>query len=256
MKTYVISDLHSHMNVLKEFLSDIEEDDTVFCLGDTIDKGPDGIEVLNLIRNDSRFTLLMGNHELMMWEYLTLKKEYESSGKWKLMFSEIKYRLQQKETHWLKWNFGNATYADYLKQSRMEQEKIYEYLSHLPVLIRTEVNDRTFILVHASPYAYHDEDVIYFKDIRNTIEKYVWEWEPYAHVNNAIVITGHRIVPYSFHKDEVFTDGKWYDIDMGLAANSSYSSLAALCLNDLSVRYYPLKEEDRFHFPESGALEE
>ena len=71
------------------------------------------------------------------------------------------------------------------------------------------------------------------------IDHYVWDRAKYCHVDGKIVITGHNVVSSITREGRVIeTDGEWYDIDCGLAANDAYSRLAALKLDDLTVEYY------------------
>ena len=246
MATYVISDIHSHLSVLKDFLKDITEEDRVICLGDTIDKGPDGIRVLNLIRNDPRFTLLMGNHELMMLQFLMAEYNLQHLPKGSLT-TRLRYLKAYKEMEmlWLDWNDGMRTLRDFQSLSAEEQNDIHLYLYNLPVLMQLEVNQRQFVLVHSYPARIADRPYLYYEEVKDHINDFVWARDPYCKVEGKIVIVGHTIVQYEFRKDEVETDGEWYDIDLGLAMDCSLSKLAVLKLDDLSVRYYPLVKQNR-----------
>lgn len=247
MATYVISDIHSHFDVFQTFLDTLSEEDEVIIDGDTIDKGPDGIKVLNYVRKSESITLVMGNHELMMLDYLEAKRNLETVHFPSPSYFTKRSWLEKKADHWLQRNYGRYTYADYAALAVQEQNEIYEYLKSLPVLIHREVNGKKFIIVHAGLYNYQGKDV-YYRDVGDESQKYVWGWEPYQHEKDAIIITGHRIVPYVFYKTEVESDGSWYDIDMGLAMNSKQSQLAALCLEDLSVTYFPLENYADFDY--------
>ena len=239
MATYVISDLHSHLNILKRFVSDIDPQDKVICIGDVIDKGPDGIRVLEYIRESSQITMTLGNHEVMMLDFLLAQSKYRSSGILDRYF--LKKDYEAKGRLWQGWNSGKATYDDFMTLSDKRRAVITEYLMSLPLLLNEEVNGRKFVLVHAFPYNYQGKNV-YYKECPDQVAEYVWNREPYFHIDGRIVVTGHTIVQYHYGNDKVETDGQWYDIDMGLAMNSAVSKLAALRLDDLSVTYYNLWE--------------
>lgn len=79
--TYVISDVHGHLADLRATLAaadlvDGEDrwvggDSQLWVLGDLVDRGPDGIGVLRLVRSlqqqaPDRVHMLMGNHETLM----------------------------------------------------------------------------------------------------------------------------------------------------------------------------------------------
>ena len=52
MAIYVTSDAHGHVRALDEALSKISlaSDDTLYVLGDMIDRGPDPVGVIKLVR--------------------------------------------------------------------------------------------------------------------------------------------------------------------------------------------------------------
>jgi hypothetical protein len=79
--TYVISDVHGHLTDLRNLLSEaglvdgedrwVGGDSQLWVLGDLVDRGPDGIGVLRLVRSleqqvPDRVHMLMGNHETLM----------------------------------------------------------------------------------------------------------------------------------------------------------------------------------------------
>ena len=111
--------------------------------------------------------------------------------------------------------------------------------------MQLEVNQRQFVLVHSYPARIADRPYLYYEEVKDHINDFVWARDPYCKVEGKIVIVGHTIVQYEFRKDEVETDGEWYDIDLGLAMDCSLSKLAVLKLDDLSVRYYPLVKQNR-----------
>ena len=71
MKTYCIADVHGHLDNLYLFVKTLDKDDRVFVLGDAIDKGPMSLGCLQYIMADTRFTMLLGNHEYMMFNLLS-----------------------------------------------------------------------------------------------------------------------------------------------------------------------------------------
>ena len=65
---YVLSDIHGNKEAFDIILSmiDLQPDDHLYILGDVIDRGKYGIELLQQIRTMQNCTLLLGNHEYMM----------------------------------------------------------------------------------------------------------------------------------------------------------------------------------------------
>ena len=62
---YAISDLHGRLEKYREMLEQIEftSEDTLYVLGDVIDRGPDGIPILQDMMFRSNVFPLLGNHE-------------------------------------------------------------------------------------------------------------------------------------------------------------------------------------------------
>ena len=70
MATYVTSDAHGHVRALDRALEMARPgtQDTVFVLGDMVDRGPDPLGVITLVRSLPNVHVLMGNHEAMLLE--------------------------------------------------------------------------------------------------------------------------------------------------------------------------------------------
>jgi hypothetical protein len=125
------------------------EEDILIILGDVVDRGPDGIDLLLEIMGVPNVIMLLGNHEYMMLQYLSPT----ATG------TEIR-----------RWNRnGNApTLAAYLKQKAKVQQRIISYLRGLPTHIELEVNGKRFYLVHGFPGEnIHDE--VWFRPEIDTV---------------------------------------------------------------------------------------
>ena len=64
--TYVISDIHGQYDTFIKMLNKIKfkDNDTMYVIGDVIDRGPNPIKTLLYIMNEENIHLLCGNHEL------------------------------------------------------------------------------------------------------------------------------------------------------------------------------------------------
>lgn len=78
-KTYVTSDWHGCSNPALKIFDYLKEDDTLYFLGDAIDRGPDGIKLMNKLLTDSRVIYLKGNHEEFIEQYVPELIEGHSS---------------------------------------------------------------------------------------------------------------------------------------------------------------------------------
>ena len=141
MAHYVMGDIHGEADRFHAMLEKIHfsEEDTLILLGDVIDRGPDGIALLQEIMEMPNVIMLLGNHEYMMLQYLSPS----ATG------TEIR-----------RWNRnGNApTLVAYLKQKANVQQRIISYLRGLPTHLEMEINGKWFYLVHGFPGEnVHDE---------------------------------------------------------------------------------------------------
>lgn len=66
---YVMSDIHGHRrrfdSVMKQI--NLQPEDTLYILGDVIDRNPDGIRILQQLRAMPNVVMLLGNHEYKLY---------------------------------------------------------------------------------------------------------------------------------------------------------------------------------------------
>lgn len=238
MKTYCISDIHGHFSNLERFVETLNVDDKVFVLGDVIDKGPESIKCLEFIMNDSRFEMILGNHEHMMFDLLT--KDSNS------------YEYVEAYNLWVNMNEGKDTLDQYNELPINRKTKIYNYIKELPLNIpNLKVNEKTFYLVHSCP---NSKEQLYMRDVgfdEDEIACYVWDRvNPYdrLRVNDQIIIAGHTVVQSYlglktldikpiFDGDSI-ENAHYIDIDGGLATRLDNARLIAFCLDDTSYKLY------------------
>lgn len=141
---YVMSDIHGQKrrfdSVMKQI--NLQPDDTLYILGDVIDRNPDGIKILRQIMAMPNAKMLLGNHELMMMNALYYPPPEDEE--WPDLYYGPKLSL------WYR-NGGQITH-NYLKHIKKTiRQEIFEYLEKLPLNIELTLNNRQFILTHAAP---------------------------------------------------------------------------------------------------------
>ena len=132
MSTYVCSDIHGQYDLYKTMLQEINfsEKDQLYILGDVIDRGPNGILILQDLCARSNVTCLIGNHEHMMWNYIN--------------------RPIFKDLNWLHpSNGGTQTLTEYRKLSSTDKALVKEYLSQLYLQVELTVEGMPFLLSHS-----------------------------------------------------------------------------------------------------------
>ena len=67
---YVMSDIHGNRKKFDSILEQInlQANDTLYILGDIVDRGSDPIGILRQVMKMDNVKMLLGNHELMMME--------------------------------------------------------------------------------------------------------------------------------------------------------------------------------------------
>lgn len=177
---YVMSDIHGCYSDYLEALKIIQfkDEDTLYILGDVIDRGKQSILLLQDMMGRSNVYPLIGNHEYMA---LTVLKKLcvEITEK-----NVEDYLTEEDMLEYIDWlaNGGQETLRDFMKLPFEQKEIIMDYLAEFSLYEEIEVNGKDFVLVHAGlePFEenksledYHlsemifsapDYEKIYFKD--------------------------------------------------------------------------------------------
>ena len=226
MSFYVCSDLHGQGNLwdkIKEFL---EPTDTLFCLGDCIDRGLDGWRILKEMLLDERVYLLKGNHEDMMVNFFINKNQYNHSL-------------------WM-YNGGEPTLKDFNKEE--DKEEWIKKINDLPQYINIVINGKEFKMSHAgyTPNL-NPEELIKYGDLlwdRNHFEE---EWPNEEKYKNVYILHGHTPIPnlikcnpYDFPIGVYwYNNGHKADLDQ-----LSIISHKTVLLNLETLKEYIIDEED------------
>lgn len=217
---YAISDVHAHTELFERFKATLAEDDQVYVLGDAIDKGDGTLDVLQTIIDDNRFTMLLGNHEHMMYQYLMDPDDLQLFGDWCL------------------YNDGFRTLENYISLTPERQEKILNALENMPVQVELDIEKRIFVMAHACCDNNGTQTV---KD--SSTEFKVWHRQIPCEIENKYTLTGHTPVMFvSLFSDlenssEIIRYNNWFGIDCGLAVNDGNGKLGVVNLTDLSVKH-------------------
>lgn len=211
---YCMSDIHGEMDRFKAMLDLIQfsSDDTLFILGDVIDRHPGGVEILKIIMNTPNMVMLLGNHEQMCLDTLGPFNVYGSRRLWQE-------------------NGGSNTYRELLYVcSQGERNRILHYLGKLPDHLDIEVSGKNYHLVHASP-AEDREDRIWKRP----------KPEDPPYFEDRIVIVGHTPTCYMYGDHEnpfrIWHGNGIIDIDCGCGNKTELRRLACLRLDDLEEFY-------------------
>ncbi len=257
MAVYCVSDLHGQYDLFLEGLEKIgfSSEDRLYVIGDAIDRGPDGIKILQKVFAEDNMELLMGNHEFMMLNSVSPDGEAECKGR----DSNI----------WLRYNGGEVTFDAYCSLPIGERKEILEKLSQCYLIKTMEIGGRKICLTHS----YYNEDCEnkrYFEKSYDEVSEVVWK-NPYrtdSHTHGDFIyegyedylfVTGHvpvqRLLSYSGYvgdpenpmEPDAFKKKNYINIDGGLAMGrikpiNMKNGAVFLRLDDLEIFSVPLPE--------------
>ena len=251
---YVMSDIHGQKrrfdSVMKQI--NLQPEDTLYVLGDVIDRNPDGIKILRQIMAMSNAKMLLGNHELMMMNALYYPPPEDEE--WP------EYYYERKQSLWYR-NGGEITH-NYLKHiKKTVRQEIFEYLEKLPVNMEITVNGRQFILTHAAPAELYET---YGRKYECERDFAVWmRFDSFPVLEDCTVIFGHTpTIRFQYDNPMAIWDAKsWIGIDCGCMLpekgdpwSGALGRLSCLQLDDMQVfyseepQYDNLKESEEQHY--------
>lgn len=222
---YVISDIHGERDRYFHMLECIQfsESDELYIIGDVIDRGTGGIDVLEDIMGRPNIHLLLGNHEQMCLDTLGPHNQPGARHLWQS-------------------NGGSTTYRELIyRMDAHRRNRILRFLMDLPSFQDLDIGGQQFHLVHAFP--------------GKSVEDRIWERpgvetpNPFPDGRRAIV--GHTPVCYFQENADAYvrtleqqgdhmkifhTDG-FICIDCGCGNKTPARRLACLRLDDMREFY-------------------
>ena len=210
-----MADVHGEYTRYRYMLDiiDFSEEDTLYILGDVIDRGHQGVKMLLDIMERPNVKMILGNHEYMCLATLGPNPEIGARQLW-----------QQ--------NGGDITCSSLLYGSGKEHRgKILRFLQSLPDHYDIEVGGQEFHLVHGYP-GQNQYDRLWNRPKAD-------ESEP---IPGKIVIVGHTPTVYLNGDDgkplRIWHGNGIIDIDCGCGHESGRSRLACLRLDDMEEFYF------------------
>ena len=229
--TYVLSDIHGNLRRFESIMAQInlQPDDTLYVLGDVIDRYPDGIKILRRIMQMPNAKMLIGNHEYMMLKAIGHCKdaaEEKENTNWRQR--KIWYR-----------NGGMVTHEQLKHYRKDTRSEIFDFIWKLPTNLEVEVNGIKYKLVHASPEENYMANYWHSEDYKDSREFAVWErWNENCPVPEGyVLIFGHTPTCY-FQNNEPLCIWKT-DNAIGIDCGAGFEDgrLSCLRLDDMREFY-------------------
>ena len=212
---YVTSDWHGYpVDKIKQLFDKVNFGDDDFCyvLGDVIDRGEDGVRLLQWLMDQPNVELLMGNHEAMMLSCDWLFQKITDKSVRDLNMNKMQLML-----NWQK-NGAEPTLNAMKRLGNDERADIMDYLANLPLYIQISVGKKEYILTH-SGIANFDPD----KDISDhAADDLLWCRPKLSdkYYDDKTVIFGHTptLAYGEMYKGKPIMTETWINVDSGAAA--------------------------------------
>lgn len=240
---YVCSDIHGRYDRYKQIFDIVTNNDTLYILGDVIDRHEYGIKILQDMMHKENIKFIIGNHEHMMYYSLMDDSMYNNHNQQCYLYTWLDPR-----------NGGLFTKNEYDKLDQYNKNLIKNYLENAYLYKRITVNNQSILLTHAGAHSSFVKDYLQFKDVsRDTSYNIVWnslfsngmldssKLEDYT--LDDLYIVGHTMVQRISCRDDfrilnmestiLKSNIKFIDGGCALDKDSNIvNSLNLLCLND------------------------
>ena len=235
--TYTVSDIHGCYDKYRELLEKINfgSEDTLYVLGDVIDRGSAGFRILLDMESRPNIVNLLGNHEAMAIDALPGLLRCIDEGKDTLTAEEA-----DAAELWF-CNGGELSLADLLWLYEDEAQRVIDYMNSMPLYKEVEVGGQKFILVHGGlrdfsesrPLTdYAPEEILWCRPELDTVY-YPDDYVVFGHTPVKMLCDGSGDEEDAAAK--IFHNGKAIDIDCGCVFPRG--QLGCLCLDTMEEVY-------------------
>lgn len=238
MATYVVSDIHGQYDMLMELLDKIrlKETDTLYILGDVLDRGPHPIKTLRKLMEMPNAVCMVGNHELMALECLEfLRKEITDSS-----IAELDEKMLDNLLTW-QYNGSKSTIDEFRELDLETQQDVIDFIKEFLIYEEISVHGKEYFLVHAGLGNFSPE-----KEIEDySLHELIWMRADYSrkYFDDTYVVTGHsptQTIKENPNPGFIYKGNNHIAIDCGACYRGG--RLAAICL-ETGEEYYSSPNE-------------
>lgn len=227
---YAISDIHGCYDKYRAMLSEIQfkSTDTLYVLGDVIDRGPDGIKILRDMSARSNVFPILGNHEFTAAVCLPwLTREITEQSLDALADDQIAALGD-----WIN-NGGEPTLQGLWKLKPEERQDILEYFHEMELYAEVEAGGRSFVLTHAALENFDSEKSLDAYKLTDFL--FGRPGSESVYYPDKILVFGHTPTRLLCGQDKIFHSGTMIDIDCGCVFPGG--QLGCLCLDTMEEFY-------------------
>lgn len=202
--------------------------DTLYVLGDVIDRGPDGIRILQDMNTRPNVFPLLGNHEFTAAVCLPWLMEEVTEQS----LADLDETQLAALSEWLT-NGGGPTLRALKQLGREEREDILDYIQEMELYAEVEAGGRSFVLTHSAPEHFKPDKPLDSYELQDFL---FGRPEPEAvYFPNKILVFGHTPTRILGGEDKIFRRETWVDIDCGCVFPGG--RLGCLCLDTMEEFY-------------------
>lgn len=232
---YIIADIHGCYNEYLELLDKIgfSDEDDLFVLGDSMDRGPEPIKVIQDLMKRPNVTYILGNHDDMMLQSLKkLAVDITESN-----LSNLSEDVLLSYYHWIS-DGGAITAEQFRKLPQEDRLDVIDYLECAYPYEMIEDNGMLYILVHAGIQNFDPNKEL---DEYN-VSDFLWERLDYGRRyfpgDRIVLVSGHTPTPLirDDKKPLAYCKNGHIALDCGCVFGGN---LAAYCIETGEVTYVP-----------------
>ncbi|MBO4898572.1 MAG: metallophosphoesterase [Clostridia bacterium] len=184
---YVMSDLHGRYDLYIKMLEKINlgKEDTLYILGDVVDRGADGVKILLDMMKRDNIVPLIGNHEHMAFSVLKKFCVEITEDNYDKQIDEKTYDMYGM---WI-YNGGEDTLKGFMRLDKDNRESVLNYLGEFGLFEEVEAGGNRFVLAHGG-FENFSED----RDLDSySLEETAWARCDYnkRYFKDKYLITGH-----------------------------------------------------------------
>ena len=226
MASYVISDIHGEYDKFLDLLqkTGLREEDTLYILGDVVDRGPHPVRTLLKLMEMPNVVPLVGNHELMALRCLSFLREEITNELLDRLGDDDFMALQ----NWIA-NGAGTTLREFRALGAEMQDEVLDFMRDFLAYAEVEAAGRKYLLVHAGLGHFRRGKAM--EDY--ALNDLVWERPDYfvRYFPDLEVVSGHtptQLITENPRKGYIFRANGHVAIDCGACFQGG--RLAALCL--------------------------
>lgn len=228
---YLMSDIHGRYDEYRIILEkiDFQDSDTLFILGDMVDRGEQSMELLLDMMYRTNVYPIAGNHDLIALACLKeLAKEITED-----FIDELDQDTLNMVIDWLNNLGGQATLTSFAKLSIEDKKAILEYLEDLDLYDEITVDGTEYVLAHTLGLEHFHSD----KEMEEYTAEDLLELRcdyGVMYYPDKILVTGHT--PTVFIEENQSAD-TIYKGKNHIAIDCSMRHLGCICLDTMEEFY-------------------